>query len=308
MNLNKVSVFFAGAYNSIVDSIWTPKVVLEEEVVELENNQALEELDINPMDLMVGLAIVSLKELREQLNMKNPKIKIKISAFAITSATKDIWQSVDRTRGGASRDDLSILRKHIIKALKWFPPYEDEDVKTICKFASAGLGTLYNTYKPEGKKVHEDALCSRLKSDAELIDRSVTANDKNELALILESEESKAFPLRDELISPEVTRDMMVAKMTREVWMKGDLSIIAKQLTSMHEIITSDNLKNMKVMHFDTHMKSLEILIQNNPGFFADKKKEIHIINKAKIKELGDKVKIKELSDRGAIVIEVVEK
>jgi hypothetical protein len=296
----------SGVYSYITHSLGYYPVPFPQKTPEaerLEAKQLLEELDFDPLYGMISLGIVHFKAAREIHYTNNPKpqVKIYINRCTIESRVNGVIQRCLRTLcPEAGRAQLSILRKHIIKALQWFPPHKSVEVQLINQFAAKGLETLYNTYKPESAKVAEEPIGRALDNDKILIQSASAASNDRELAQIFSADElTRMFPLSNQPIRPNEagegveTRDQMMERLIKALWLDDSFALISGCLSRMDKLITKLNGKKDEqerrviITLFDRTMQTLENFIIDNPPSFSLIKDRIKAIDNEQVQALA---------------------
>jgi hypothetical protein len=135
-------------------------------------------LDFDPMYGMVRLGIVGLMDenVKRQGNQKGG-IKIAIRSHKIFIEPWNCIQGLRREICIEDRKELLSLKKHIIKALEWFPPQKCYYYRTIFEHAIKGLEALRRTYGTEEDGTEEDFTSRGIKQYIEIIQKALDDTD-----------------------------------------------------------------------------------------------------------------------------------
>ena len=108
------------------------------EYFKLSNTTELSQLQfLEPMSIIINLAILSFKEENTKIAITNNNMFIQRPSF---------YQGVVRYLYGNNREDICFLLKPIMRALEMYDPSDDEKLEYIFNKACIGLSKLKNSY------------------------------------------------------------------------------------------------------------------------------------------------------------------
>ncbi|CUI17756.1 hypothetical protein PNK_2153 [Candidatus Protochlamydia naegleriophila] len=268
-------------------------------------------------DPIYGAIVLALPYLMAQQHTKDRQyyikngtwIKLRISDNSdISFDPPGFGQGIGRTVSGHSREELCLLRKHLVKALKWTFKNQDQHavdaIKVIFFYTIKGLKELEASYGPEtnGKplevsidnkkvkltgQVEEQNQTNRcLEQDRILIESALQNPD--EALTIIDKEDEKLFELRNltqKIYTQEKQNEPidqkiedLYAQKIRALWPSQTLAAIA-------------NLFKTKQSSLSDPLTAIQTLIKGNPVEFMQIKKEMHELT---VKAIADSSKSKQ--------------
>lgn len=208
MNLSKLSGMVYSTPTSSQDKV-------------LQYFKEKEELEYDPVYLIAAIANIALLNLSLQSTKTNGPIKMSFTQDRnghsyIQIEAPGFYQKINRFWGQTSREDLNIIRPHLIKYLRWFD-YQQEPYRTILKECQKGLDILREGYARGGENetlTIKDGLNSTiqihtgiskfgfvirvLRMESELIQEALDAKEgetNEKFKQKLDKEEKNYFPL-----------------------------------------------------------------------------------------------------------------
>lgn len=230
-----------------------PQQKTDDQIKEEQYQKTLqhENLDLDPMLAVIRLALTSL------IAVDYPKggIRIGIRAQDIhiecpggIQIAKRIWYQEDRTQ-------LLSLRKHLVKALKWFAPWKKENssVKIIFEKAIKGLEELQKTYieKDEHLQIEHDFTGRGIGDDIELI-KTCIGDTEDKILQCLKEANANYFKLSDISLTEKQTHDQYLSEKVTLYW--------KDKLTLLSDLFNANQIKSIKT--FD--------LVKNSPKNFSE--------------------------------------
>lgn len=265
----------------------------------LKDNLALEELDYCPLYGKISIAIAGLEDRFQREFHHNPKpmTKLSISGGSIStdmmvqSLSKDTITRLFRTVDPRiSRAQLNRLYRHSIKALKWFPPNLNESIHLITNYELQGLKSLMDTYTFPIEEMEDDTR-TVINTNKTLIENVLNSSPSSSRAFI-EMEEASHFPLRNEKLIGELTRDQFIAQQIKKLWTTEDINQVAKLLVKMNnylDLIEAEmdpEKEKSFAAEFQTTKESLKIYISGYPAEFLKIKESVARIDQERITKL----------------------
>ena len=274
------------------------------EVQELNRELEADRLQVCPIYLIIALAKVYFLSEQERVFNKiaAPDVKMHITAYCdVVSSPDNLSNKAYRTyytyyRKEAGKEQLSLIEKHFLKACKWFPTVKGEvtnrHIVNIYNYTIKGLNELNATYAPKNGE-RDNSITRTIKADIAFLNKALTA-DEAALKALLELLEAEKFPLKDEIIENNETRDGLMGRLTQALWEEDNFEAISKLFDSMFK-----NIANMRkggadtarlAIQFKSKMQSLDALIQHNPRSFLEIKNRIEELDKIRVQQLREKL------------------
>ncbi len=268
-------------------------------------------------DPIYGAIVLALPYLMAQQHAKDRQyyikngtwIKLRISDHGeISFDPPGYGQKIGRTMSGHSRNELCLLRKHLVKALKWTFKLQNQDsvnaIKVIFSYTIQGIKELEASYGPELNEkaievnigsnkvkltgqIEEQNQTNRCLEQDRLLIESVLASSKDALSII-DQEDEKLFELRN-LTQKILTKDQqsidqriedIYAQKIEMLWPPQTLAAIA-------------NLFRTKQSSLFDSLTAIQTLIKGNPVKFIQIKEDMHILT---IKAIEEASKNKQLN------------
>lgn len=267
-------------------------------------------------DPIYGAIVLALPYLMAQQHTKDREyyvkngtwIKLRISEKGeISFDSPGFGQGIVRTVSGHSRNELCLLRKHIVKALKWTFKNQDQNsivaMTTIFGYTIKGLKELEASYGPEINEktlevgigsnkvkltgqIEEQNQTNRCLEQDRLLIESVLAKPEDALSII-DKEDGKLFELRDltQKIVTQEKKDPIDQKIEEVYAHKIETLWPAKTLAAIA------NLFETKQSSLFDSLTAIQTLIKGNPAKFMQIQEDMHILT---LKAIEDSSKAKQ--------------
>ncbi len=116
----------------------------------LTNGETAKQI-LDPLSCIIRLALLNFKEKGTKISISNNRIYYQLPT---------IFQGPMRWTYGDNRNDLHQLCNPIEKAIQWFDPKKNDDVRDIFKYAVKGLIRLKDSYvKPDFNSGDSNLVC-----------------------------------------------------------------------------------------------------------------------------------------------------
>ena len=192
--------------------------------------------EVDPISVLAITAIMPFQEENSKLRVAG-NLKVEVQQPSDYKLWGYNYRWFFRTIQRASQSDLAIINRSIMKAARWYQPWEEknEEIRKLFQSAQKGLAALRKTY--EGKSESELTICG-LDNLSSLIEKSLAERLEEEMALDETAKKMKA--LWDEAKIKEV--NLLITQMY-EVQGK---TLISEAIKCYHQITRLEVLLEQK--------------------------------------------------------------